>query len=220
MWTDLLAPADSEIGGLDDLLDDLDLGVTFASEVRFRWDADVIIDNGIDPRRLLVNADTPYTFITGNPAADEGLLAVDPSFPCCSGKRRSTSHVLDFDEIALGVRAPVVQRFSDSTSTLRWMLPRPPVVVAAVGPPGGVPVARVLISSATDLVIGVVTFDEPALVIDISAFWIPAHVADLGSALVVEAYRGLELSERQVFPLSNSSPTTPIRCFDRVGSHR
>ena len=97
-WTDLLAPADSEIGGLDDLLDDLDLGVTFASVVRFRWDADVIIDNGIDPRRLLVNADTPYTFITGNPAADEGLLAVDPSFPCCSGKRRSTSHVLDFDE--------------------------------------------------------------------------------------------------------------------------
>jgi hypothetical protein len=216
-WTDLLAPADSEVGGLDDLLDDPDLGVTFASAVRFRWDADVIVDDRVDPRRLLVNADTPFTFLTGNPAAEEGLLATDPSFPCCSGKRKSASHRLAFDGIALGVRAPSVQLFSESTSTLRWLRPRPPVVVGAAGPPSGVPVARVLISSSTDLAIAVVTFDEPAFAIDISAFWIPVHVPDLGSALVVDAFRGLELIDRQVFPLSNGSPAVPIRCSDPRG---
>ncbi len=217
VWTDLLAPADSEIGGLDDLLDDPDLGVTFASAVRFRWDADVIVNDTVDPRRLLVNADTPFTFLTGNPAGEEGLLETDPSFPCCSGKRKTTSHVLDFDEIALGVRAPVVQRFSESTSTLRWLLPRPPVVAGAVGQPSGVPVARVLISSSTDLAIAVVTFDEPAFVISMSVFWNPVHVPDLGNALVVEAFRGLELVDRQVFALSGSSPAVPIRCSDARG---
>lgn len=213
VWTDLLAPADSEIGGLDDP----DLAVTFASAVRFRWDADVIVNNGVDARRLLVNADTPYTFITGNPAAEEGLLATDPSFPCCSGKRRSMSHVLDFHNITPGARTPLVQRFTESTSTLRWLLPRPPVVVGAVGQPSGVPVARVLISSSTDLAIAIVTFDDPAFVIDISAFWNPVHVSDLGSALMVEACRGLEVTNRQEFPLSNSSPTVPIRCVDARG---
>jgi hypothetical protein len=217
VWTDLLAPADSEIGDLDALLDDLDLGVTFASTVKFRWDDDVIIDNRVDNRRLLANADTPFTFLTGNPAADEGLLATDPSFPCCSGKRRTVSHMLNFASVALGVRAPVVQRFSESTSTLRWLLLQPPVVVAAVGQPSGVPVARVLISSSTDLAIAVVTFDEPAFLFDMSTFWTPVHVPELGSALVVEACRGLEVASRQVFPLSTPSPAVPIRCLDPRG---
>ena len=217
VWTDLLAPADSEIGGLDDLLDDPDLGVTFASAVRFRWDADVVVNDTIDPRRLLVNADTPFTFLTGNPAGEEGLLATDPSFPCCSGKRKTTSHALDFVDIAPGVRAPLVQLFSESASTLRWLLPRPPVVAGAVGQPSGVPVARVMISSSTDLAIAVVTFDEPAFAISMSVFWNPVHVPDLGSALVVEAFRGLEMVDRQVFTLSGSSPAVPIRCSDARG---
>jgi hypothetical protein len=125
--------------------------------------------------------------------------------------------VLDFHTITPGVRTPAVQRFTESTSTLRWLLPRPPMVVGAVGQPSGVPVARVLISSSTDLAIAVVTFDEPAFVIDISAFWNPVHVADLGSALVVEACRGLAVTNRRVFPLSHSSPAVPIRCIDPRG---
>jgi hypothetical protein len=217
VWTDLLAPADSEIGGLDDLLGDSDPSVSFSSAVRFRWDADVIRDDAIDPRRLLVNADTPYSFLTGNPATEEGLLANDPSFPCCSGKRSSTAHVLDFAGLPLGVRTPAVQRFTESTSTLRWLLSRPPVVAGAVGSPPGVHVARLLISSATDLAIAVVTFDEPAFVIDVSVFWRPPHVADLDSALVVEAVRGLEVVDRQVFPLAQGSPPVPIRCRDARG---
>ncbi len=42
-------------------------------------------------------------------------------------------------------------------------------------------------------------------------------MADLGSALVVEAIRGLEVVDRQVFPLSGSSPAVPIRCADARG---
>jgi hypothetical protein len=217
VWTDLLAPADSQIGGLDDLLADTDPSVTFSSTVRFRWDADVVSDNRVDPRRLLVNADTPYSFLTGNPATEEGLLAEDPSFPCCSGKRTSRTHMLDFESLTPGVRAPVSQRFSESTSTLRWLLPRPPVVAAAAGPPAGAPVARVLVASATDLALAVVTFDEPAFSLDISVFWGPPHVADLGSALVVEAVRGLEVVDRQVFPLAQVAPAVPIRCSDPQG---
>ena len=153
VWTDLLAPADSEVGGLDDLLDDLDLGVTFASE------RPVPVGRRRDHRQRHRSRGGCWSMPTRRTRSSP---ATRPPTRVCSpwtrrsraarGKRRSTSHVLDFDEIALGVRAPVVQRFSDSTSTLRWLLPRPPVVAAAVGPPGGVPVARVLISSATDLV--------------------------------------------------------------------
>ncbi len=193
VWTDLLAPADSEIGGLEDLLNDPDLSVRFSSVVRFRWDADVVNDDAIDPRRLLVNAEHPYSFLTGNPATEEGLLANDPSFPCCGGPRAAVDHVLDFVGMPFGVRVPEVQRFTDSTSSLRWLLPRPPVVVDGVGTPPEVPVAQVLFSSSTDLAIGVVTFDEPAFVFDIGVFWRPVGVPDLRSALVVEAVRGLEI---------------------------
>ncbi|HEY4632683.1 MAG TPA: hypothetical protein VIH00_02105, partial [Candidatus Limnocylindrales bacterium] len=61
------------------------------------------------------------------------------------------------------------------------------------------------------------TFDEPAFVIDMSVFWSPPHVPNLGSALVVEAVRGLDVVDRQVFPLAHASPAVPIRCQDARG---
>ncbi|MGH3240023.1 MAG: hypothetical protein ACRDNL_06560, partial [Spirillospora sp.] len=208
VWTDLLAPADSEIGGLGDLLNDPDLSVRFRSEVRFRWDADVVADDDtVDPRRLLVNADTPYTFLTGGPAAEEGLLAKDPSFPCCF-TRPAVDHVLDFVGLPVGSRVPLVQRFTESESTMRWA--RPPVVVANAA-------ARVLVTSAQDLTIAVVTFDEPAFVLDLTASWRPVPSPDLRSALVVEAVRGLSVVDRQVVPLHQANPAMPIRCQDADG---
>ena len=216
VWTDLLAPADSEVGGLGDLLADPDLAVTFASVLRFRWDADVIVDDRIDSRRLLVNADTPFSFLTGNPAGEEGVLANDPAYPCCAGKRGFASHRLDFSATPPGVRVPVSQRFSDSASTLRWLLARPPVAADATGPGGG-RVARVLCASATDLAIAVVTFDEPVFFIDIGVFWEPVSVPQLGSALVVESLRDLDVVQQQVFPLAAGSPQLPVRCQDERG---
>ena len=58
-----------------------------------------------------------------NPATEEGLLATDPAFPCCCRQAQLGRARLDFVGRPLGVRAPVVQRFTDSTSTLRWLLP-------------------------------------------------------------------------------------------------
>jgi len=216
VWTDLLAPADSEVGGLGELIADPDLAVTFASVVRFRWDADVIVDDHVDSRRLLVNADTPFTFLTGNPGGEEGLMAADPAYPCCSGKRGAVSHRLDFTATPPGVRVPVLQGFSESASTLRWMLPRPPVAADTTGPGGG-RVARLLLASATDLAIAVVIFDEPAFSLDISVAWVPVAAPQPGSALVVESLRDLEVVQQQVFALSAASPTVPIRCQDERG---
>ena len=174
VWTDLLAPGDSQVGDLGDLENDPDLGVTFASVLKFRWDADVVVDDAISPSRLLVNADTPYSFVTSSPAVEEGVLAGDPMYPCCGGKRTYPSHVLDFTTVPLGVRAAEVQRFTNSASTLRWQLPRPPVVAASQGPQAGAHVARVQPHSGTDRAVGVVTFDEPASQVDLQVFWTPS----------------------------------------------
>jgi hypothetical protein len=218
VWTDLLAPEDTEIGGLDDLLGDADINVTFASALRFRWDADVTKNNAIDPRRLLVNADTPFSFLTSSPATDEGILAGDPTYPCCGGKRSPVVHVLDFDAFALGTRAPVTQRFSNSASTLRWLLPRPPVVAPSAGPAPGTHVARVqplgAVGALAQATLAVVTLDEPAYLFNMSVFW---KVGETGSDLVVQAFHGLELVDRQVLAISGASPTAPIHLQSTKG---
>ena len=63
-------------------------GVTFASDVRFRWDADVIIDNAHRSRAGCWSMPTRRT--RSSPATRRPTRAcspTDPSFPCCSGKR-------------------------------------------------------------------------------------------------------------------------------------
>ncbi len=149
VWTDMLAPADSEIGPLGDLLNDPDLRVHFASTVAFRWDADVVSDDTLDPRRLL-DQRRHAVLLPDRPTRRprRGCWRRIRRFPCCAGKRSSVVHRLDFVGRQLGVRAPVVMTFTDSTSTLRWLGPRPPVVAAATGPPAGTEVARVLIANA------------------------------------------------------------------------
>jgi hypothetical protein len=216
VWTDLLAPEDSQVAALAALVDP-SLTVSFDSVLRVRWDADVVVDDTVDPRRLLVNADTPFSFVTANPGTEEGLLAQDPSYPCCSGKRTYPPHVLDFAGIALGTRAPDVQRFTNSASRLRWQLPRPPVVCASQGPQAGDPVGRIEPHSGTDRTIAVVTFDEPVHTADLQVFWHGDQVGHLDSALVVEATRGLEVVVREVLPLGAGGPTAPIHVADPGG---
>lgn len=217
-WTDLLAPEDTEIGGAEDLDPGPDLIARFTSTVAFRWDADVVADGAIDPRRLLVNADTPYTFLTDNPAAEEEILTSNPSFPCCRVERDVPRHTLDFADVALGVRSPVSRRFTDSKSTLRWTLPQPPVIAPAAGPPAGEPIARPLLRLGGDLAVAVMTFDEPALNVDLSVFWRPVDLPAVPTLLVVEATRGLEVVDRQQFPMFESPPPGGvIRCHDLRG---
>lgn len=218
VWTDLLSPEATEVGGLDDLLNDADIELTFASALRCRWDADVTKDNAIDPRRLLVNTDTPFSFVTSSPATDEGILATDPAYPCCGGKRNPVPHVLDFTAFGLGTRAPVTQRFTNSASTLRWLLPRPPVVAPSAGPPTGTHIAKVQPFGAfglvSELALAVVTLDEPAYLFDINIFW---KLGETNSELVVEAFRGLDLVDREVVPISGASPTLPVHLQSTKG---
>ena len=49
----------------------------------FQWDKDMQREGDFDPRRLLVNASTPYTFLTRNPEADENIARRHPKWPCC-----------------------------------------------------------------------------------------------------------------------------------------
>ncbi len=218
VWTDLLAPEDTEVGGLADLGAGPDLIARFTSDVTFRWDADVLVGGVIDPRRLLINADTPYTFLTANPAAEEELLARDPSFPCCPVKREIPRHTLDFTDVPLGRRSPVSKRFTESASVLRWTLPRSPVVAPALGPPSGEPVARMLLRLGVDLTVAAITLDEPAFDIDLRVFWRPVDLPAIPTLLVVEAMRGLEVVDRQEFPMFGSPPPGGlIRCQDLAG---
>lgn len=210
VWTDLLAPEDTEIGDLADLGAGPDLIARFTSTVAFRWDADVVADGCVDPRRLLVNADTPYTFLTANPAAEEELLARDPSFPCCPVRREIPRHSLDFTDVPLGARSPVSKRFTESTSVLRWTLPRPPAVAPALGPPTGTHVARPLLRLGDDLTLAVITFDELVVDVDLSVFWRPVDLPATPTILVVEATRGLEVVDRQEFPLFGSPPPSGV----------
>ncbi len=182
----------------------------------FQWDADAVNDDVLDPRRLLVNADTPYSFLTANPSTEEGLLATDPAFPCCAGKRSSVVHRLDFVGLPLGIRTPPVMTFTDSTSTLRWLGPRPPVVAAAAGPPAGIEIARILVPDIASYLIAVVVFDEPAVTVDINAFWPAASAAGFGSTIVVEAVRGLKVVDRRA-SRCRSQPARSIRTQRRRG---
>lgn len=220
VWTDLLAPGATEVGGLDDLLGDTQLDATFASDLCWRWDVDVTKDNALDPRRLLVNADTPFSFVTSSPSSDEGILATDPHYPCCGGKRNPIPHVLDFAAFALGTRAPVTHRFTNSASTLRWMLARPPVIAASAAPVAGEHVARVRpVDGPTEpavatLQLGVVTFDQPASEFDVTVTW---KLGETGSALLFEAFHGLAVVDRQVVAITGGGPSVPIQLSSAKG---
>ena len=81
VWKVLLDPAETALpplGGLPPVLVD-----AMAPVVGFDWDADVHREGALDPRRLLVNARTPYSYAIGSPANDELIADSQPRWPCC-----------------------------------------------------------------------------------------------------------------------------------------
>ncbi|MEO7276166.1 MAG: hypothetical protein ABI211_29625, partial [Vicinamibacterales bacterium] len=129
VWTVLLDPAATALpplGNLPPVLVD-----ALAPVVGFDWDADVHREGALDPRRLLVNARTPYSFTIGSAAGDELIADSQPKWPCCERfPKPSDWHRVDWFDTPLGTRAPVSERFTDATSTFQWLTPRPPIVVA------------------------------------------------------------------------------------------
>ena len=84
IWTTLLAPEDTRLETPEDFPTGSELDAHYISKVSFQWDKDLIREDRLDPRRLLINASTPYTFLTSDPEADECLLRNNPAWPCCT----------------------------------------------------------------------------------------------------------------------------------------
>ena len=72
----------------------------------------------------------------------------------------------------------------------------------------------VQLGTLAQLTLAIVTLDEPAYLFDITVFW---KSAETSSDLVAEAFRGLELVDRQVVAISGASPTAPIHLQSTKG---
>ncbi|HEX6104688.1 MAG TPA: hypothetical protein VFZ26_03845, partial [Gemmatimonadales bacterium] len=85
-WADLIDPLTTELEPLFGQPPS-QWQAHFQSAVGFDWDADVQRIDRLDPRRLLINAVTPYSFLTGNPEGDEVIAETQPGWPCCTPTR-------------------------------------------------------------------------------------------------------------------------------------
>lgn len=181
-WSTLLAPQSTTLG---------DVSATFTPQVTFHWDGDLMRAGQLDPRRLLINAATPYTLATQVDESDDIRLDDSPGWPCLVAQdEEPVWHTLDFAGTPPGRRVPRVQLFSDSNSTLHWIV-RPTPVAVAFG-------ARVPLRVKESGKIAVIEFDRPA-----AAFEMVARVTgEPSDELVLEIFNGLERLDEKVFPFA------------------
>ena len=213
-WADLVDPLTTELEPLFGLPPS-QWQAHFQSAVGFDWDADVQRIDRLDPRRLLLNAVTPYSFLTGDPAGDEVIAETQPGWPCCTPARpRPRWHVVDFADTQAGARTPATEAFTDSTSTLHWIGSRPPVVVPPTSAPAGTQVALIAIDEHAEGIIATASFDQPARICEVHAYWSSAHSH---AVLVVEGFRGLARVVSRAFVMSLDDPGIPIRFDEALG---
>lgn len=220
IWKDMILPEDTRLEGPADFEPGAEFTARFNPAVSFQWDRDLLRQDNLDPRRLLINASTPYTFITTNPEADESYARNDPTLPCCSDKSLTAPdwqyYKLDFKEIPYGTRSPPYKRFKlrriYSNSTLQWTCAKPPVITVGIATPPGTTVAKVpitlrLIGGVPIGDVASISFDKPVYAIRIYCYWKPSSSSDM---LVIEVYKDLHMMRRQIFPLSSGNPAVPI----------
>lgn len=202
-WTTLLAPSSTTYG---------DTTATFTPQVTFHWDGDLVRESRLDPRRLLVNAATPYTLATEDQRFDDIRLDSSPGWPCLVAQDGEPLwHTLNFENVPLGRRVPRVQRFSESSSTVHWQIrPLPVAVTSQSSPP--VRAARIAITAPKDkpvtTKIAVLHFDFPARLFEISV----RLSGEIFGDLIVETYRGLDLLQEKVFTFPANLP--PVIGFE------
>lgn len=216
VWSDLIDPITTQLPSLPEL-EGGELSAIFASAARFAWDADAIRLNRLDPRRLLVNAETPYTLTSASPEADELIAAAHPGWPCCTPiDPKPRWHIVSWAAAVLGERAPGVQEFTESHSTLHWLgAPgsRPLVVPQSSAP--AVQVARVELAPHLEGPVAHATFDELVYECQLFASWTPAQGTT--NRLVVEIYRGLTRVDGVELLLSAAAPPQPIALRRALG---
>lgn len=186
-WTTLLAPQTTMLGNVS---------ATYTPQVTFHWDGDLMRAGQLDPRRLLVNAATPYTLATRDDESDDTRLDDTPGWPCLVAEDEEPEwHTLDFSRTRPGRRVPRVLRFSDSSSTLKWIVRPLPVAVASG--------ARVPLWEKQWLKLAVLEFDRPAAVFEMVA---RISSGEPTGELVLEIFEGLERKDEKVVPLNASLP--------------
>jgi hypothetical protein len=200
-WTTLLAPANTQLPGLEEWPSDEDLDILFSSAIRVLWDRDVQSQGRFDPRRLLINAETPYTLITANAEADESILIYQPGWPCCNGSgKKEQWHQIIFKQGMIGQRVPGFQYFTDSKSTLQWLLSPRPLVSPSLIFPAHPPAARVNLHTPQEFSFAAVNFDKPAFRFRMECYWLAQH---RHASIVLEGYNGLDLLLKKTFPLTS-----------------
>jgi hypothetical protein len=205
-WTTLLAPEDTQLPPLDEWPSDEELQALFSSEVKVLWDRDVQSQGRFDPRRLLVNAETPFTLITENAEADESILIFQQGWPCCNvigPGRKENWHRVFYTENMYGQYVAGFQVFTDSQSTLHWLLNHGPLVAPAMIPPNHPPSAKVNLHTPTEFSFAVVNFDRPAFHFRMECYWLPQH---RHASILVEGFNGVDLLSKKEFSLT--SPQT------------
>ena len=210
-WTTLLDPT---LSRTDNLLNvpPQNVPALAKSPVAMRWDADFQREQRLDPRHLLLNAELPYLFVTANFQNDENLVRNMPGWPCCPTFQKGVQpHILNFDGQAVDARAPRTQRFSSSTSALRWLVP-PPVVHGPATQPGP-NTAQPLLGLLPEGALACITLDKPASNISFMLRWQAMHVP---RALVISLFRGLKLVNERSLPLS-APAAGPISFADTQG---
>ncbi|MBL8701479.1 MAG: hypothetical protein JNK67_24080 [Alphaproteobacteria bacterium] len=205
-WKVLLDPAATVPPALDGLPPLATLVDALAPSVGFDWDADLHREGALDPRRLLVNARTPYSFTVGSAASDELIADAHPRWPCCERFPKPTDwHRVDWSDTPLGTRAPASERFTDSASVFQWLTPRAPVVVATTNEEHA---ARLRVGELPAGLLARARFDARVFACEIFIRWERAHSS---VPLTIEAYDGLTPVETRAFPLGAASPPQPIR---------
>lgn len=193
-WTTLLAPETTTFG---------DVSATFTPQVTFHWDGDLVRGSELDPRRLLVNASTPYTLATQDERSDDIRLDATPGWPCLVAQAEEPLwHALDFAGTPPGRRVPRVQRFSESSSTLLWLVRPTPVAVSSLSTPPE-RAARVALRDKQPEKIAAVHFDRPTAVFEIFTRLSGEPIGEL----VVETYRGLDRLQEKVFVIPSGLPS-------------
>ena len=210
-WTTLLDPAASRLENVP-ATPPQDLPALFRAPLGLRWDADFQREQKLDPRHLLVNAEMPYLFFRANLQADENLVRNMPGWPCCPTFGKGVQpHVLNFQEVSIGSRAPARQTFSASVSTLRWIGIAPPVVRLSAQP--GVHVARMATAAIPEGAFARLAFEAPAASLEIMVSWPALHVP---RRIVISSFRGLKLIDERTFPLS-TAVHGPVTIADASG---
>jgi hypothetical protein len=203
-WTTLLAPENTQLPPLDDWPSGAELEALFSSALKVLWDRDVQVQSRFDPRRLLVNAEAPFTLITENAEADESILIFQQGWPCCNvigpGIKESW-HQVFFAENMYGQRLPGFQLFTDSNSVVQWLLTPKPLVAPAVIPANHPPSAKVNLLTPPEFSFAVVNFDQPAFQFRMECYWMAQH---RHASIVLESFKGVDLLSKKAFPLTTS----------------